>query len=135
MSPITYCVRADIEAVWNPAAVLQAVDDDSSGALTTPKEQLIGRAIERAAGRMNAYLEQRYALALLVGNAWCRDANAQIAAYLLAIRRNSVAPAPLAEQYAGLMLDLLEIAAGRLKVPEVADRLNDLPSVSTFGKS
>ena len=132
MTTFIYCTRADVEAVWNPAAILQAVDDDLSGVLTSSKEQTIQRAIERAANRMNAYLEQRYRLDQLAGNAWCRDANAQIAAYLLSIRRAAVGPVALSEQFAGLMIDLLEIAAGRLKVPELADRLEDLPSVSTF---
>ena len=62
MTTFTYCTQADVEAVWNPAAILQAVDDDLSGVLTSAKEQTIQRAIERAANRMNAYLEQRYRL-------------------------------------------------------------------------
>ncbi|MGV3607278.1 MAG: phage protein Gp36 family protein [Planctomycetaceae bacterium] len=134
MSGIVYCTRSDVEAVWNPAAVLAAVDDDSSGTMTPAKETLIAMAIERGADRMNAYLEQRYKLSELEGNRWCTGINAQIAAYLLALRRSSSAPAGLSEQYSSAMVDLLEIAAGRLKVPGASGGKmgTELPSVSLF---
>lgn len=134
MSGIVYCTQSDVEAVWNPAAVLAAVDDDTSGIMTPEKEALVQLAIERGADRMNAYLEQRYKLSELAGNRWCLGINAQVAAYLLALRRSSSAPAGLSEQYSSAMVDLLEIAAGRLKVPGASDgkRGTELPSVSLF---
>lgn len=130
--PQTYCLKADLEAVWTAAAVLASVDDDSSGALSATEEGYITRAIERAAERMNAYLEERYILSKLASNTWCRDANAAIAAYLLSIRRGDAAPAPFQSQYDDLMSDLLEIASGRLKVPEVSESVDNVPSVSNF---
>ncbi|MCE9525464.1 MAG: DUF1320 domain-containing protein [Planctomycetales bacterium] len=87
--PQTYCLKADIEAVWTAAAVLASVDDDSSGTLSATEEGYITRAIERAAERMNAYLEERYVLSELASNTWCRDANAALAAFLLSIRRGT----------------------------------------------
>lgn len=134
MSSNVYCTRSDVEAVWNPAAVLAAVDDDSSGTMTPAKESLIAMAIERGADRMNAYLEQRYKLSELAGNRWCAGINAQVAAYLLALRRSSSVPTGLSEQYASAMVYLLEIAAGRLKVPGVTNGVkgSELPSVSVF---
>ena len=130
--PQTYCLKADIEALWTVAAVLASVDDDSSGTLSATEEGYITRAIERAAERMNAYLEERYVLSQLSSNTWCRDANAAIAAYLLSIRRGSSAPAPFQSQYDGLMSDLFEIAAGRLKVPQAKESVDNVPSVSNF---
>ena len=130
--PQTYCLKADIEAVWTAADVLASADDDSSGTLSATEEGYITRAIQRAAERMNAYLEQRYVLADLASNTWCRDANASIAAYLLSIRRGDAAPAPFQLQYDGLMSDLFEIASGRMKVPEVSDSVDHLPSVTNF---
>lgn len=130
--PQTYCLKADIEALWTAAAVLASVDDDSSGALSATEEGYITRAIERAAERMNAYLEERYVLSELAANTWCRDANAAIAAYLLSIRRGSSAPAPFQLQYDSLMSDLLEIAAGRLKVPQANESVENIPTVSNF---
>lgn len=130
--PQTYCLKTDLEAVWTAAAVLASVDDDSSGTLSATEEGYITRAIERAAERMNAYLEERYILAELADNSWCRDANAAIAAYLLSIRRGDAAPAPFQSQYDDLMSDLFEIASGRLKVPEVSESMDNMPSVSNF---
>ena len=130
--PQTYCLKADIEAVWTAAAVLASVDDDSSGTLSATEEGYITRAIERAAERMNAYLEERYILSELASNTWCRDANASIAAYLLSIRRGDAAPAPFQSQYDGLMSDLFEIASGRLKVPETKESVDNVPSVTNF---
>ncbi len=130
--PQTYCLKADIEALWTVAAVLASVDDDTSGTLSAAEEGYITRAIQRAAERMNAYLEERYVLAELATNTWCRDANAAIAAYLLSIRRGVSAPAPFQLQYDGLMSDLFEIARGRLKVPEANESVETIPTVSNF---
>ncbi len=130
--PQTYCLKSDLEAVWTAAAVLASVDDDSSGTLSATEEGYITRAIERAAERMNAYLEERYILSELASNTWCRDANAAIAVYLLSIRRGDTAPAPFQLQYDGLMSDLYEIARGRLKVPEASESVDNVPSVSNF---
>lgn len=130
--PQTYCLKPDLEAVWTAAAVLASVDDDSSGTLSATEEGYITRAIERAAERMNAYLEERYILSELASNAWCRDANAAIAVYLLSIRRGDAAPAPFQLQYDGLMSDLYEIARGRLKVPEAKESVDSVPTVSNF---
>jgi hypothetical protein len=130
--PQTYCLKADIEALWTVAAVQASVDDDSSGTLSATEEGYITRAIERAAERMNAYLEERYILSELAANTWCRDANAAIAAYLLSIRRGESAPAPFQLQYDSLMSDLLEIAAARLKVPQANESVESIPTVSNF---
>jgi phage gp36-like protein len=130
--PQTYCTRTDIEALWTAAAVLASVDDDSSGTLSATEEGYITRAIERAAERMNAYLEERYVLSELAANAWCRDANAAIAAYLLSIRRGDPAPAPFQEQYDSLLFELFKIADGRLKVPQAKESVDTVPTVSNF---
>ena len=128
----TYCTKSDISALWDPADLLASVDDDASGTYSPTEDGYITRAIERAAGRMNAYLEQRYKLADLAANAWCRDANAAIAAYLLSIRRGDPAPAPLQLQYDAYMSDLYEISRGLLGVPEAPPSLEMIPTVSNF---
>lgn len=127
-----YCTTADLEAAWTPALLLASVDDDGNGTLSVAETAHIARAIDRAAGRMNAYLELRYTLTSLSGNAWCRDANAAIAIYLLAIRRGALAPAVLQEQYDAYLAELLEIAAARRNVPEVSSPLDAAPSVTNF---
>ena len=128
----TYCEQSDIEAIWSAAAVLRAVDDDQDGALSATEAGYIARAIERAANHINANLELRYRLADLAANTWCRDANALLAAYLLATRRGNPASEQLQEQYELLFDDLHEIRRGRLKVPEVAEGVESIPTVTNF---
>lgn len=132
MSLQTYCTAADLEAIWDPDLLLASVDDDEDSALSELEQSYIDRAIERAAGRMNAYLEVRYTLSALANNPWCRDANAAIAVYLLSIRRGEPAPAVLQEQYDAYFHELSEVAAGRLNVAPGANPFSFGPSVTNF---
>src|SRR5688572_12894990 len=118
----TYCTQADIEAIWPPADLLSSVDDDTTGTLDATELSYITRAIERAANHMNSRLAMRYTPADLASNAWCRDANAAIAAYWLATRRGTAPPAQLQQQYDAYTAALDEIAAGRMRVPDATDR-------------
>ena len=128
----TYCVKADVEAIWSATAVLRWADDDQDGALSPTEEGYVTRAIEQAANKINASLETRYSLADLNENAWCRDANAIVAAYLLATRRGNPAPKHVGRQYEDTLADLNEIRAGRLKVPQVPESLENTPTVTNF---
>lgn len=130
--PTTYCVKSDIEAIWPGAALLASVDDDSTGTLSATEEGYITRAIERGANFLNARLELRYLLADLAGNAWCRDANAALAAYWLSTRKGSAAPAQLQQQYEAYVAALVEIALGKMKVPEVRESFETGPGVTNF---
>jgi phage gp36-like protein len=130
--PTTYCTKADIEAIWPPASLLASVDDDASGTLSATEDGYITRAIERAAGHINSRLAVRYELADLAASAWCRDANAAIAAYFLANRRGAAVPAHLQQQYDAYLATLGEIAAGRLRVPDVGESHDHAPSVTNF---
>jgi len=132
MSTQTYCIRADVEAAWTPAALLAAVDDDSSGTISAAEEAIVTRAIERAANRINAALELRYALDLLASNTWCRDCNAALAVYLLATRRGAAASDAIQEQYESYIADLEQIIAGRLRVPQATEALQHSPTVTNF---
>lgn len=132
MSTQIYCTRADLEAAWTTADLLAAVDDDASGTISTDEDAIITRAIERAANRMNAALEMRYGLSFLADNAWCRDCNAALAIYLLATRRGTAASDPVQEQYEAFIVDLEQIVAGRLRVPQAIEALQHSPTVSNF---
>jgi hypothetical protein len=128
----TYCTRADVESAWNPASVLDAADDDNNGSLSAGEEAHITRAIERAAGTMNAVLEVRYDLADLVESEWCRDCNAGLAAYLLATRSGDAAPDALAAEFDRYLDALAGIRDGILVVPEVDESDRHGPTVSNF---
>ena len=125
----TYCTRTDIESLWNPAAVLTAADDNDDGLLSPAEESLIDDAIERGATQLNASLDMRYTLTELANNAWCRDANASLAAWLLASRKLETPPQSLATLRLFYLEQLAEICAGRLKLPQVPERTESLPAV------
>ena len=129
----TYCTKADIEAIWPPASLLASVDDDSTGTLSATEDGYITRAIERAANLINSRLAMRYKLASLAGNAWCRDANAAIAAYWLSNRRGAATPANLQQQYDAYVATLDRIVTGHLRVPEAPESHDGGPTVSNFG--
>jgi phage gp36-like protein len=132
MTTQTYCTKADIEEIWPAAELLASVDDDASGTLSPAEEAHITRAIERAANVINARLEVHYRLTELEGNAWCRDANAAIAAYWLATRQGEAAPAHLTQQYDAYISALSEIAAGRMTVPQIVETFDVTPGVTNF---
>lgn len=128
----TYCTKADIEAIWPPANLISSVDDDTNGILSPTEDSYITRAIERAANLINSRLEMRYQLADIAANAWCRDANAALAAYLLSTRKSAAAPAHLQQQYDAYLAALDEIAAGRLKIPQAIESFDITPGVTNF---
>ena len=128
----TYCTREDIESTWNPAGVLTAADDDNNGSLSAGEEAHIARAIERAAGTMNAVLEVRYSLSDLADSEWCRDCNAALAAYLLATRSGDAAPDTVAAEFDRYLDALASIRDGELNVPEASESDAHGPTVSNF---
>jgi phage gp36-like protein len=127
-----FCTRADIETLWSAADLLAAVDDDLSGTLSSAEEALIDDAILRAATQMIAYLASRYAPETLVGNAWCKQTNAAIAAYFLAIRRGDPAPPQIAELYGLAMQDLRSLRQGAMNLPGASESTDQLPTLTNF---
>src|SRR5687767_3655400 len=115
--PTSYCTRADVEAAWTPAGVLDAADDDNNGSLSAAEEANIDRAIERAASMMNAVFEVRYDLDDLEDNTWCRDCNAALAAYLLGIRQTGEAPIGIEAEFDRYLDDLTKIRDSQMNVP------------------
>ena len=128
----SYCTREDLESAWSTTAVLRAADDDEDGSLSPAEEAFIVKAIERAAGTMNARLAERYRLAELLGNAWCRATNAVLAAHALAVRRGNPAPPHLETERQSLLADLEEIRAGRMRIPEAPASHEMIPTVTNF---
>jgi phage gp36-like protein len=127
-----YCTQEDLTAAWTEGDLLAAVDDDSSGTLSATELAVIERAIERAANRMHAVLQVRYATLELLDNAWCRDCNVMLALYLLATRRGEPAPEQIQDQYDAFLTDLEDIRAGRKVVPDVVTRFEHGPTTTNF---
>ena len=127
-----YCTLQDLQALWPASELVASVDDDGDGTLSPLEESYLQRAIERASTFLDVRLGQRYRLADLPGNRWCRDAAAVLAVYWLATRRGGPAPPALQEQYDACMRQLAQIVAGQARLPEVPDRPGNLPAVQRF---
>lgn len=132
MATTTYCNRADVDAILSTVGVTAFADDDEDGSLDATELGYVTRAIERAANRMNAFLEMRYELSDLSGNDWCRDANAALAAFLLGGRRNNPVSPVLSTENTQFLDDLKEIRDNNMTVPGAFDSNDALPSVTNF---
>jgi phage gp36-like protein len=128
----TYCTRSDLESLWNPSAVLESVDDDSSGTLSIAEEARIEWAIESAAAEMNTYLSLRYEVADLVGSTWCRLVNAVLAVHLLAFRQGVALPEEMDERRREALRALYDVAAGARLVPDAVSQYEAAPTVTNF---
>lgn len=132
MATTTYCDQDDIEDVLSDYGVLAIVDDDEGGSNSAAELTRVTAAIERAAGRMNQYLETRYTLSDLASNDWCKYCNADLAAYYLTMRRGHAAPQGLEQVAADRINELQQIQLGNQRVPEVANSFETIPTVSNF---
>ena len=74
----------------------------------------------------------RFAPADLDDNAWCRDANAILAAYHLCARSGDDIPLTLYSRYREVLSRLADIRDGRLKIISDAQAADTAASVSNF---
>ena len=132
MTTQTYCIKSDLEAILSPSTVLRLADDDETGTLSNDQEGYITAAIERAAGKMNSFLDTRYQLSDLASNQWCQDANAVIAIAYLAERRSNDIPASILREFNQYLSDLGDIQAGRMKIPQQLESVETIPTVTNF---
>lgn len=131
-SQVYFCVREDVETLWSTADVLNSVDDDTSGTLSAAEEAFIDEAILRAANQMASFLALRYDVTALMGNTWCKQANAALAAYLLATRRGDPAPSQLAEMRSQVIADLEAIKSGAQKIYGASEDFQQLPTLTNY---
>lgn len=109
MAVQTYCVRADVEAIISKHGVDAFVDDDQDGLVSTTEESYVTAAIERAATKINFYLQRRYKQADIVSNDWLTFANAVMAACNTSTRRGNPDIASLqaeCDDYIGWLEDI-----------------------------
>lgn len=128
----TYCDRSDLEDIIGAAAVFASIDDDQNGVESASETLLVTRAIERAANKINGYVEHQYKLADVAANEWLTWANAVMACYALRTRRNNPAEQSITDDYNEVSRMLIEIRWGRDQLPNQAPSFNHLPTVSNF---
>lgn len=128
----TYCTYADLESMLSVAGVLAFIDDSENGTASGAETQYATDAIERAAAKMNADLDEVYILSQLASNVWCKWANATLAIYELSKRRNNPCPASLIDDVKEITERLRDIGMGRARVPEQAPSFDSYPAVTNY---
>jgi hypothetical protein len=130
----TYCVAADVEFVLSAAGVTACLDDGEEGVRSAEADDLLDRAIDVAAGKINQHVRHQYKLSDLTPatNTWLRDTNAYLAAKVLAMRRGNPCPESLVEEVKEREAALVEIRWGRESIPQQSPSFEHIPSVSNF---
>lgn len=133
MASQTYCVASDVEYVLSAAGVTACLDDHEDGQRSVAEDALLTRAIDIAAGKINAKVRYQYKLTdLAAGNDWLRDCNAYLAAKSLAMRRGNPLPESLAQECKDYEATLERIRWGRDKIPDQLPSADHTPAVSNF---
>ena len=132
----TYCTVADVKDILSDNGVLVRTDDDESGAVagSGTESTVQANAVDRAASKMNMYLEQTaYTLVSLANNAWCKWCNATIAAVEFCKRRGNPVPQPLLEDFQWYMDMLMQLARGVFHaIPGTNPAVETSPTVSNL---
>jgi hypothetical protein len=133
MATQTYCVAADVEYVLSAAGVTACLDDGEDGQRSAAEDDLLTRAIEIAAGKINQRVRHQYKLTdLAAGNDWLRDCNAYLAAKSLAERRGNPSPQSLMDECKDRERLLEEIRWGREQIPQQNPSFDHSPTVTNF---
>lgn len=130
----TYCVAADVEFVLSAAGVTACLDDGEEGVRSAEADDLLDRAIDIAAGKINQHVRHQYKLSDLTPatNTWLRDTNAYLAAKVLATRRGNPCPESLVEEVKEREATLVEIRWGRESIPQQLPSFEHIPTVSNY---
>jgi len=130
----TYCVAADVEFVLSAAGVTACLDDGEEGVRSAEADDLLDRAIDVAAGKINQHVRHQYKLSDLTPatNTWLRDTNAYLAAKVLAMRRGNPCPESLVEEVKEREAALVEIRWGRESIPQQLPSHEHTPSVTNY---
>lgn len=125
-----YCSASDVKSILSEHGVNAFTDDDLDG---VSDGTLIQDAIDRTASlEMDFVLNQRYRLADLSGNEWCRWVNAILAACAITERRNMPGSKSLLQQRTTITEQLMGIGQGSRKLPGEPERFDHLPAVTNY---
>lgn len=96
---VNYCTQADVEYVLSVVSVTLHLDDDRSGALTTPETVYLANSLEFATAECNSYIARRYDPTYLAGSSAVREACAVGAAIRVCRHRADPVAESLQEWY------------------------------------
>ncbi len=129
---VVYVTRADLDDFLSPTGVDSRVDDDSTGAISAADARALDNARYWATGRVNMHALGRYAAADL-GNSWVVNQWAVVlACHWLSCRRGNPPPGSFDKLYDETVLDLKELRAGTIDLPDVGLRSNAYPAWSNI---
>jgi len=116
-----YCTLKDVQRIFSVSGVNYRLDDDPA---------VISEVLGEASREVDMYLLTTYTADQLSGNDWVRYQTANIAAMLFAERRGNPPPSSIQAKYDRTMEKLQAIHLGQLRVPGLAPRRTDVPTLS-----
>ncbi len=127
---MSYCDEDDVKSILSEHGVNAFTDDDLDG---VSDGTLVQDAIDRVAAiDIDFVLNQRYRLADLANNEWCRWANAILAACAITERRNMPGSESLSRLRTTILEQLKGIGQGARKLPGEPERFDHLPAVTNY---
>ena len=134
MAVQTYCTDTEVEVILSEHGVTAFLDDEQESDVRSAEEVVVMTSlIERAAEMViNFRLCHRYKISELANNAWCKWANATIAAMYVATRRNNPTPESLLRDVEDIYDALRQIENGWKKLPSQAESWDQLPAVTNY---
>lgn len=128
MAVTPYCTDTEVAQIWSRYGVDARVDDnEDEDVIDTPEVGTEDAMIERATVEINAYLLQRYTVAVCAASGWCKWVAALFACVYLAERRGNTVPTAMQKDFDRYLEMLKAIAAGTM--PLIAD---DGPAAPAF---
>lgn len=117
----SYCTLKDVQRLLSVSGVNYRLDDDPA---------VISETLSEASREIDLYLLSVYSADQLAGNDWVRFQTAIVAAFLFCERRGNPPPSSVSAKYERLTDKLNAIHLGQLRVPGLAPRRTDVPTLS-----
>lgn len=131
VAPLLYTTRAEIASISSDLGIDLKVDDDDSGTIEAPEEQLVTDAIWEATDTINEVCLHFYTAEVLETSAWVRRRASYLAAHILGRRRgNPSVYCDEVEKLLGKGGELERIRNGLLHIPRMAKRDDFTPKMS-----
>lgn len=132
---MAYCTYDDIIPLLGDDGITAFMDDDFSGDLDTTEQDLRDAIIERVARtQIDPYVEAIYGLtdAQVTGSTFLKYVNAVLAACAILARRGNPVPPSLTDERDELKALLVEVQAGRQRIPSLQNQYDHLPGVTNY---
>ena len=133
MAVTAYATVSELDRIWSEFGVTVRADHDADG---DADDGIIDGVLEEATTEVNAYLLERYTVAVCAASAWVKWATAHIAAELLGESRGNPVPQTIHDRVEKYRAELTLIRDGRRHLKSdtglATPRNDSRPAVTNF---